>query len=204
MNIAGLVLAGGHSTRMQKDKTKLSILHNTSMLENAVALLSTVLPNEEVAISCREETRWDIDSRHISDIYKNMGPLGGIHAALTYLQKDLLILPTDLPLMNKELLLALFTAYKNDTSLHDMPLVYMYKNSQGDQAEPLVSIIRYTALDYIEEALLSQKKRVIMAVPQNKHRYLYYTHSEEDCFHNVNYPEDITRARELFRKHSLQ
>lgn len=94
----GVILAGGHSSRMGTDKALLTIDGKT-LLEHAQQLLSAC--GAERIIVCRN----DEDPAHISDQFKDSGPLGGIHAALTEdATLPTLVIPVDLPLLqSKEL-----------------------------------------------------------------------------------------------------
>ena len=74
-NVVGLVLAGGLSSRMGTDKSKLRFTHNDiSLLHHATQLLHQV-GLDTVLISGSEP-------QHIQDEFKGCGPLGGITSSI--------------------------------------------------------------------------------------------------------------------------
>ena len=97
----GVVLAGGRSSRMGQDKALLTI-NEQSLLNRTVAMLKQTSV-EQVVVS-----RNDGKPEHIADTIPNKGPLSGIHsAAHKFPNKQLLILPVDLPLISADIIQAL-------------------------------------------------------------------------------------------------
>ena len=85
----GVVLAGGHSSRMGQDKANLKFYGET-LLERAKS--SLIKAGAEEVIVVRKGA--------IEDIFADCGPLGGIHAAIQCAgDKPLAIIPVDLPLL---------------------------------------------------------------------------------------------------------
>ena len=107
LNLIGVVLAGGKSTRMGTDKAQLKVQGKT-MLDRTIDLLKEVGVKD--VIVCRNE------AGYLADKYPNSGPVGGIHSVLEHLLpsskrhlptkklKALLILPVDMPLLSKSIL----------------------------------------------------------------------------------------------------
>jgi len=96
MKIAGVVLAGGLSSRMGKDKTQL-ILENKTLLARTVNLLEQ-LPLDAVFVS-GEQPGYNC----IADIYRYLGPLSGIHASVESLSATfdaIFVIPVDMPLLS--------------------------------------------------------------------------------------------------------
>lgn len=90
----GIVLAGGRSSRMGKDKALLQ-LTSQSMLSKTEQLLHNA-NIERVMIS-----RNDGEYGHVQDIIPHKGPLSGIHSVATrFPQYNFLVMPVDLPLMD--------------------------------------------------------------------------------------------------------
>lgn len=99
----GVVLAGGQSSRMGTDKACLE-LDGQTMMTRSVELLESV-GAKEVFIS-RNEFKFG----YLPDIYPGHGPLSGIHAAIFSTQLPLLIIPVDMPLLDKNTLKAILRA----------------------------------------------------------------------------------------------
>lgn len=97
----GLVLNGGKSSRMGKDKSLMTV-GSATMLEHSVALLKSLDLNKVVISGLKFD---------IPDIFPDKGPVGGIYSAIQHLSLKvgdiILILPNDMPLMRAEVLLAL-------------------------------------------------------------------------------------------------
>ena len=74
----GLVLAGGHSRRMGRDKTVLEF-NGQTLLQRTVALLQTIFPS--VLVSVRS-LRQDVTVPQVVDEYPDAGPLAGLCAGL--------------------------------------------------------------------------------------------------------------------------
>ncbi|MEH6710159.1 MAG: molybdenum cofactor guanylyltransferase [Paraglaciecola polaris] len=108
-NVVGLVLAGGLSSRMGTDKSKLRFTHNDiSLLHHATQLLHQV-GLDTVLISGSEP-------QHIQDEFKGCGPLGGIHAGFNYIKHNhhrasaMFVLPVDMPNLSSSTLMSLVKA----------------------------------------------------------------------------------------------
>lgn len=143
-SLYGLVLAGGHSTRMDVDKSMLDY-HGKSQVEHCCDLLSNLCGS--VFISNREDQsqlRGHKNFPQIHDIFHNIGPLGGILSAMS-VHPDVawLVLACDLPLVNKktiELLIRqrdrskIATAFKSikDPKLPE-PLCAIYETKSQSQ-----------------------------------------------------------------------
>lgn len=96
MNAAGVILAGGQSKRMGRDKAHLSIAkHN--FLTHSQALLATVLPRKQIFVSGRSA------AQSIYDLEPALGPLGGIWSSMNALCPEfeyVVFLPVDMPYLN--------------------------------------------------------------------------------------------------------
>lgn len=103
MQIVGLVLAGGKSSRMGRDKAELQFGEHT-LLNHAIDTLEHSL------------CQYVLVSRNIGegikDRYFGLGPLAGIDAAVAHLHNGvwLCVLPVDMPLVTSTQLLALQNA----------------------------------------------------------------------------------------------
>jgi len=94
----GLVLAGGESRRMGRDKALL-LRDGKSQLAHIAALLEEV--TDRVFVSTRSEQQSETERsrfEQIVDRYKDMGPIAGILSAMDeYPEADWLIVACDLP-----------------------------------------------------------------------------------------------------------
>ncbi|MFQ3250268.1 MAG: molybdopterin-guanine dinucleotide biosynthesis protein A [Glaciecola sp.] len=90
----GVVLAGGRSSRMGKDKALLQIDSDSMITRTRRTLEKT--STAKVFVS-----RNDGNEEHMADLIPNKGPLSGIHSmALRFPNCNLLVVPVDLPLLD--------------------------------------------------------------------------------------------------------
>lgn len=109
MHITGVILAGGLSQRMGRDKATLQ-RNGQSMLAFGCELLQA-LPIQDIVINANvsHHTPFEV----ICDDYPKCGPLSGLHTVMKALQHRtdaLLCIPIDQPLMTTEPLLELIKA----------------------------------------------------------------------------------------------
>jgi molybdopterin-guanine dinucleotide biosynthesis protein A len=110
--IQGLVLAGGRSSRMRRDKAALEFRAGETQLDTAMKLLSARLP--KVFVSVRADQKADPARArypHIVDRGDIEGPIAGISAAFfTYPDVAWLVLACDLPFLDEATLDTLLLA----------------------------------------------------------------------------------------------
>jgi molybdopterin-guanine dinucleotide biosynthesis protein A len=133
--IYALVLAGGRSTRMQRDKAALTY-HGRTQLEWAVSLLQPHA--HRVFVSVRPDQMSDpVRARfdQIVDTHENLGPIAGIMAAQTkHPQVAWLVLACDLPFLDNATLTHLIAARR------PQHLATAYRSSHDGLPEPLCAI----------------------------------------------------------------
>jgi molybdenum cofactor guanylyltransferase len=99
--LKGLLLAGGHSRRMQRDKATIAYAGRTA-LERSLALLQPLVG--ETFVSIRADQAGDPSrAAHacLPDLVPDLGPIGGIHAALhSDPEVAWLVLAVDLPFLD--------------------------------------------------------------------------------------------------------
>jgi len=135
--VYGLVLAGGRSSRMQRDKAALSY-GGVSQLERAMALLTPLVTRAYVSV--RREQRSDpLRDRfeQIIDVEEGVGPVAGLLAAqASHPDVAWLVLACDLPLLDAATLTHLLraraptrtaTAYRSGHDHLPEPLCAIYE-----------------------------------------------------------------------------
>jgi len=131
----GLVLAGGHSTRMRRDKASLNY-HGSTQLEWAMALIEPRV--ERAFVSVRPDQLNDpVRSRFecILDQHVNLGPIAGIVAAqAAYPEAAWLVIACDLPFLDAETLDHLVWARRAERQ------ATAYRSSHDGLPEPLCAI----------------------------------------------------------------
>jgi molybdopterin-guanine dinucleotide biosynthesis protein A len=146
--VYGLVLSGGQSRRMGRDKALL-LRDGQSQLAHMVSLLDAVV--DRVFVSARNDQTGDAERSRfelIVDSYDDMGPIAGILSALQeYPEVDWLIVACDLPNIDDSTLRFLventsnnqpFTAFRSSHDGLPEPLCAVYKAGSDQQLREFV------------------------------------------------------------------
>lgn len=103
LDTIGVVLAGGRSSRMGRDKALLPTAGDRTFLDHACALLRE-LPLAQVVVSGARPGG-------VPDLVPGLGPLGGLHAvASATAAPAALVIPVDMPLLPRDALARLLRA----------------------------------------------------------------------------------------------
>ena len=185
--VFGLVLAGGQSRRMGRDKALLQ--HDgQSQLAHMVAVLDGVV--DQVFVSARRDQANDSERSRfelIIDAYDDMGPVAGILSALqAHPQADWLVVACDLPNIDQATLKFLLQ-HRSATQ----PFT-AFRSTHDDLPEPLCAI--YTAgsdallQEVIEQGLVCPRKMLIRSDT------LLLTQPNPQSLDNVNTPDDLSNS----------
>ena len=135
--VYGLVLAGGESRRMGRDKALLSYSGESTQLERIVDLLSKIC--QKVFVSQRKDQSFPIPSKAevvFDSIASVKGPLCGILSAMqAFPQAHWLVLACDLPFVTVSTLEKIITSFRASD-----PLLTAYRSSSDGLPEPLCAI----------------------------------------------------------------
>lgn len=191
MKLTGIVLAGGLSTRMGRDKATLPF-SGSDLLHTVLARLAPVCDHLIVVSNVPREIRMP-DVTVVPDKYPQCGPLAGMHAGLK----------------------ASVTAY-NFLVACDMPFLssqavaYMAGAAQGFDAavpfidgyyHPLHAIYHQNCLKHIEQMLQAGNYRVLDFYPAVKLRQIGAAELRRfdpqlKTLDNINTPEDLAKLRQ--------
>ena len=192
--IAGIVLAGGRSTRMGTDKASL-VLDGRTLLQRTVDALSQVV-TEIVVVRAEGQQLPALSSPSpitvVEDSLDDQGPLVGIAEGLRAVSCDVaLVTACDMPFLRPQLLRMLVER----ASVGRRFVVPMYL----DRPQPLCSAFRRDALEVID-AQIAAGERKIMAVAReldvDRVSPGHWTAADPDgrSFENVNTPEEFEAA----------
>lgn len=142
-SITAAILAGGKSLRFGSPKFE-ALFKGRRLLD--VALGSAAEIGETViVIGENANTKKQTMASVYADIFRNKGPLGGIHTALTHAETPVIaVLPADMPFLTAEIYRHLFRFYTNEKPLA----------AESDKGlEPLVSLWPVHFLAEIEQCI---------------------------------------------------
>lgn len=187
--LSGLLLTGGRSRRMQRDKATLEYA-GRSQLERAIELLAPLVTR--CYLSVRAEQRADPQrAAHplIVDIAENLGPLGGIHAALhAQPESAWLVLACDLPYLDTATLQQLIAARAPQR------LATAFRSRFDGKPEPLCAIWEPGSRAAVDAWLAARNKcpRDFMAT----HDVELLTLRNAQALDNINTAEEYRGARQ--------
>ncbi len=194
MKITGIVLCGGRSTRMGRDKASLPFGDET-LLERAIRVVREVA--DEVIVVTRKvegggNPFWGVPVCLVHDPVANLGPLAGIAAGLSASTTDLnIVIACDMPLIRPAVLQRLVDL-RGDA---DICLAVV-----DGQASPLCAVYRAGVAGVAQELLASGERRV-MALLDRVHTQRVDAAAFRDIdpdlesFLSCNTPEEFEKAR---------
>src|SRR6266480_6801977 len=186
MNISAVLLAGGESRRMRKDKATL-LFHGRPLWQIQLELLRELEP-VELFISARTDPIWrPADAEFVADDLPSRGPLSGLAASLAQMRTEhLLALAIDMPFMTEKYLTFL-------CSLIEPGRGVIAKIE--DRFEPLAAIYPQEALANVQSALsgedFSLQTVTGRLVAAGKLQVMPVTSQERKLFLNLNELSDL-------------
>ena len=105
MEVTSVVLAGGKSMRLGRDKVR-EIVGSQSLIESVIQRVRPI-SKQVLVVTSREKTDLPVSGDHkvLIDLYPDKGPLGGIYTGLLASQTPInIIVACDMPFLNTELL----------------------------------------------------------------------------------------------------
>lgn len=182
----GLVLAGGASRRMQRDKAALEY-QGQAQLQRAYELLHAYCA--QTFVSMRADQRDALRSRwpHITDQLVGAGPLAGIAAAqAAHPQVAWLVIACDLPLLTPHAITRLIQG-RDATRF-----ATAYRNAADQLPEPLCAIWEPSSAPPVQAALAAGEfsPRALL----QKSPILLLDADEPEALNNVNTPDEYRQA----------
>jgi molybdopterin-guanine dinucleotide biosynthesis protein A len=100
--VTGAILAGGRSSRMGRNKAHLAV-RGIPMIQSVASTLGSIF-TRVIVVSDQAQAYQFLGLPVIPDIHKGIGPLGGIHSALTTLDAPaVFVLGCDTPFVSEDL-----------------------------------------------------------------------------------------------------
>lgn len=188
--VTAFVLAGGKSTRMGADKAFLK-LGDQPLVSHALKLAASVTSEVRIVGSVG---KFAALAPVVEDVYRDRGPLGGIHAALLSSATDLnLMLAVDLPFVRQAflqyLILQATASCATVTVPHAnggfQPLCAMYRREFGTVAETALQSGR-NKIDWLFAKVATR------VIEEDELRRAAF---QVSMFRNLNTPEEWEQAK---------
>ncbi len=188
--ITAVVLAGGKSSRFGgRDKAFLKI-DDMPMIELVTGRLKKIFNGKIIVVTHSPEKYSSYrDFTIVEDIYREAGPLGGIHAAMTHANTGyIFVVSCDMPYLDKDIIRQQLNIF---SSLTDADALIPRITSN---IEPLHAIYRTAMAEDLAGFLAATSNYSIRAFLENKN-VAYFdlpgTLPERKAFSNINRPDDL-------------
>jgi molybdopterin-guanine dinucleotide biosynthesis protein A len=161
-DLTGLVLAGGASQRMGRDKAFLE-LDGRPLIQIVVERMMGIC-SEVLIVSGDVAPYAGFGVPVVQDRFPDVGVLGGLHAGLYTASYELsLAVGCDMPFLKPDLL----RAFARWAAGVDVALL-----RRGEHVEPLHAAYRRTCLPAMEKAIRAGKRRIVSFFPEVRVRYV--------------------------------
>ncbi len=191
-DVSAFILAGGKSTRMGADKAFVT-LDGRTLLARALELARAVTPDVRVV---GDPAKFAGFGPVVEDVFRDCGPLGGIHAALRVSNTELnLILAVDVPLVSLALLQYLIRRARDSASA-TITVV-----GAGGGWQPLCAVYRRDFVDVAEQSLREGRYKIDALFETTQTQVIREEELEAagfslKMFRNLNTREELEAARE--------
>jgi molybdopterin-guanine dinucleotide biosynthesis protein A len=192
-----IILAGGDSKRMGRDKASL-MLGEQTLLQHVIAAMRRVFP--QIIFSVREP-RPEIDCMQVCDEQFNAGPLAGLAAGLEHIATPwAFVVACDMPFVEAAMVELLATYRPEHQAV--VPVV------QG-HPQPLAAFYARSCLDTIRPHLAGGGKNSLRAVLEQLHvRYVTETELLQAdpalrSFFDLDTPQDVAIAAARYQKDAM-
>jgi molybdopterin-guanine dinucleotide biosynthesis protein A len=184
-----VVMAGGESQRMGRDKASL-VLDDRTLLQHVVAVVQTLFP--QLLVSVRQP-RPDIALPQIVDAFANAGPLAGLCAGLAQAKTPwIFAVATDMPFIQPALIEQLAGLRSGVQAV--VPVVHGHP-------QPLAAFYSVSCLDSIRAMLEGEGKRSLRAALERL-KVCYVNEADllaadpgQRSFFDLDTPQDLAMAK---------
>jgi molybdopterin-guanine dinucleotide biosynthesis protein A len=191
--VTAFVLAGGKSSRMGSDKAFLRLGEETLLLR-ALKVAGAVADNVRIVGDAKKFASF---GQVVEDVYRDRGPLGGIHAALSNSATNWnLMLGVDLPFVGPELLKYLLARARESNATVTVPRA-------GGGLQPLCAVYQRGFAELADQSLRECENKIDRLFTKVEscvidEDELVRSGFSAEMFQNLNTPEELEQARRLF------
>lgn len=185
-----VILAGGQSRRMGRDKLRLT-LEGEALLERALRRWEAAFPRVLVSVADLERYPW-LGNRRIPDLHPGCGPMAGLEAGLLRAGEPVFLTAADMPFSSPEAALRMEALCPPESE------ACVLTDGQG-RWEPLFGLYKPACLPAARELLeagrrsmmaLLDRSRVLALLPRDLGELW-----DDRLLLNLNEPEDYDKVR---------
>lgn len=191
---AGVILAGGLSTRYGQDKAFLQI-DGVPLIERVVEKMKKVFTRVILVTNQKREFEY-LELPMVEDLIKGLGPIGGIYTGLSSISEQAgFFVACDMPLLHKGLIRYMVEVIDNHAAA--VPSV-------GKWIEPLYALYAQSCLGPIKGLIDEKCYQVRLLYNLVPVRYVREDEikrfcSPDEAFLNINTPEEFARIESLVK-----
>lgn len=191
--LTGIILAGGKSSRMGKDKG-LCQFNGKALVSYAIETMKPLCGNLIISANHFPEKYKQYGIPVISDEIKDIGPMGGIYTCLkNSTTQHNLVLSCDTPFVTTILLNHLLMQVKNEQIVAPAHHTFLM--------EPLSAYYATNVLDEIRKAIDNEDFKLINLLNNVRFKSVlmdrFTPFYDKYSFLNINRPEDLTAAEKI-------
>ncbi len=191
-NIAAAILAGGKNSRMSGFNKALIEINGTPIIERSIKILQGIFEEIIIVTNSPEEFKsFEKETRIITDRIKNVGPLGGIHAALSTTSKEgVFFVACDMPFLHNALILRQLKDFRRANCECLVPRI-------GDSIEPLHAVYKKALKEKINGFVKDSQDYSIRSFLKTSNVCywdLKNSRLNRGIFKNLNTKEDLEKA----------
>lgn len=178
MDIGGIVIAGGKSTRMGEDKALMEY-EGKRLIDNAISIIE---PLCSAIIVSSNKIIDGIEYLQVKDTFSDIGPIGGLHATLSKsIADNNIIIPCDVPDITSDFYLKMLS------EIHDADAVI--PRHANNEIEPLIGVYSKRCLLEIENQIAKGDFKMVNLL--HRLSVYYFDVKGEANFRNINSPSDF-------------
>ena len=188
--VTGVILAGGASRRMGKNKALLKI--GESLLIEKVYATMAALFHDVILVTNTPDAYAFIPCRAVPDVYPGAGSIAGLHAGLNASGTGrIFVAACDMPFLNADLIRLLCQNAEEYDAV--VPL------NRSGRREPLHALYAKSALGAMEQAILSGDKSIVKLLDRLTTRFVTNDlfcsiPGAEESFRNLNTPAEFAEV----------
>ena len=182
--VTGIILAGGKSSRMGKDKC-LTKFNEKNLIEYTIEIFKPI--SDKIIISTNKAEHSQFGYETIKDEFIDCGAIGGIHSTLKNAETEInIIAPCDMPFISIELFEFLLQKIGNYNAV--IPIF-------NGKVEPLTGVYSRNILPIVENQIRNKKFKILSLLENINTNFIEITPTlpfySEKMFTNINYLEDL-------------
>jgi len=178
------ILAGGKSSRMKQEKGLVELNQKPMILHVIDACQSLNYP---IHIVTNDHHYQHLPYPSIADHHKNIGPIGGLHAALEHCESEgVLLLSCDIPFIQPEVL----TYLLNEIN----PSLNAIIPTHNNRIHPLIGWYNKSTQTIVNTQISSGNYRMTDLINQIDTQLIDCSDFPASYFKNINTPEDLPKS----------